>query len=153
MKRIESATADQAGRLFDIMVRATELGCAAFYPPEVISVWHKGRSVDGQAGVIAQGGVYVLIDEQVVRGFVHFSDSEVVGLFVHPDDQRKGYGTELFRFAVGKMHARPILVKATLNAVPFYAKFGFRKVGMELIRRHDHDIYVERMELVGAATA
>ncbi len=90
------------------MVRATEVGCAAFYPPEVISIWHKGRSVEGQAGVIAQGGVYVLIDEQAVRGFVHFRGSEVVGLFVDPDDQRKGYGTELFRFAVGKMHARPI---------------------------------------------
>ena len=147
MKRIESATAGQAGRLFDIMVRATELGCAAFYPPEVISIWHKGRSVEGMAGVIAQGGVYVLIDEQAVRGFVHFKDSEIVGLFVHPDDQRKGYGTELFRFAVGKMPVRPILIKATLNAIPFYAKLGCRKVRTESVRRHEHDIYVVRMKL------
>jgi hypothetical protein len=63
---------------------------------------------------------------------------------VHPLDQRKGYGTELFRFAAGKMHVRPILVKATLNAAPFYAKLGCRKVRTESIRRHDHDIYVER---------
>ena len=148
MRRIESATTDQASRVFDIMVRATELGCVGFYPPEVISIWHKGRSVEGQAGVIAQGGVYVLIDEQAVRGFVHFKDSEVVGLFVDPDYQRKGYGTELFRFAVGEIQARPILVKATLNAAPFYAKLGCRKVAMESIRRHDHDVYVQRMELV-----
>lgn len=148
MKRIESVTVDQASRVFGIMVRATELGCAAFYPSEVIAIWHRGRSVEGMAGVIAEGDIYVLIEEQVVRGFVHFRDSEVVGLFVHPDDQRKGYGTELFRFAVGKMHARPILIKATLNAVPFYAKLGCRKVRTELVRRHERDIYVERMELV-----
>jgi GNAT superfamily N-acetyltransferase len=148
MRRIERATADQASLLFEIMVRATELGCAPCYPREIVSIWHKGRSVEGMAGVIAQGGVYVLIDGEAVRGFVHIGDSEVVGLFVHPDDQRKGYGTELFRFAVGKMPARPILVKATLNAVPFYAKLGCRKVGMESVRRHDRDIYVERMELV-----
>lgn len=147
MRRIEGATADQASRVFDIMVRATELGCAGFYPPEVISIWHKERSVEGMAGVIAQGGVYVLIDEQAVRGFVHFGDSEVVGLFVDPDDQQKGYGAELFSFAAAKMQARPILFKATLNAVRFYAKLGCRKVRMESVRRHDHDIYVVRMEL------
>lgn len=148
MTRIESATIDQAGRVFDILVQATELGCAAWYPPEIMSIWHKGRSVEGMAGVIAQGGVYVLIDGQAVRGFVHIGDSEVIGLFVHPDDQRKGYGTELFRFAVGKMRVRPILVKATLNSTSFYAKLGCRKVWTESVRRHDHDIYVERMELL-----
>jgi GNAT superfamily N-acetyltransferase len=148
MRKIESATVDQASRVFDIMIRATELGCAPSYPPEVMSIWHKGRSVEGMAGVIAQGGVYVLIRGEAVRGFVHIKDSEVVGLFVHPDDQRKGYGTELFRFAVGKIHVRPVLVKATLNAASFYAKLGCRKVRTESTRRHDHDIYVERMELV-----
>ena len=148
MRRIDRATTGQADRLFEIMVRATEVGCAPSYPPEVIAIWHKGRSVEGMAGIIARADVYSLTDGEVVRGFVHMGDLEVVGLFVHPDDQRKGYGTELFRFAIGKIGARPVLVKATLNAVQFYAKLGCRKVATESVRRHDHDIYVERMELV-----
>jgi GNAT superfamily N-acetyltransferase len=148
MKRIDKATTDQAERVFEIMVRATEVGCSPCYPAEVIEIWHKGRSVEGARGVISKGNHYTLQDDGVIRGFVDFADSEVLGLFVHPDEHHKGYGSELFRFAVEKLSTRPILVKATLNAVPFYLKLGCRKMGAELVRRHDHDIYVERMELV-----
>ncbi len=130
------------------MVRATEVGCATCYPPEIMAIWHTGRSAEGMAGVIAEADVFSLVDDDVVRGFVHIGNAEVVGLFVHPDDHRKGYGTDLFRFAVAKIPTRPILIKATLNAVPFYSRLGCRKVGTEAVRRHDHDIYVERMELV-----
>lgn len=148
MRNIKRATTNQADRLFEIMVRATEVGCAPSYPPEVIAIWHKGRSAEGMAGVIAEAEVYSLVDDDVVRGFVHVGNAEVVGLFVHPDDHRRGYGSELFRFAAAKIATRPILVKATLNAIPFYSRLGCRKVATEAVRRHDHDIYVDRMELV-----
>ncbi len=148
MKRIDKASPDQAERLFEIMVRATEVGCAASYPPEVIAIWHKGRSVEGMAGVIAEASIFTLIDDDVPRGFVHVGESEVVGLFVHPDDHCKGYGTDLFRFAVEKIGTRPILILSTLNAVAFYSGLGCHRVATESVRRHEHDIYVERMELV-----
>jgi GNAT superfamily N-acetyltransferase len=147
VRRIERSTPEQAERLFDIMVRATRVGCAPFYPPEVIAIWHEGRSPTGMAEVIAGADMHSLIDD-TVRGFVHVDGSEVVGLFVDPDDHGKGYGTELFRFALDRIGARPVVVRATLNAVTFYARFGFRKVGTEAVRRHDRDLYVERMELV-----
>lgn len=148
MKKISKASPDQAERLFEIMVRATEIGCAPSYPPEVIAIWHKGRSADGMLGVIADAEIYTLVDDDIPRGFVHIGDSEVVGLFVHPDDHRRGYGRDLFRFAVEKIGTSPILVLSTLNAAPFYAKLGCHKVATESVRRHDHDIYVERMEWV-----
>ena len=148
MKEIGKATLDQAERLFEIMVRATEVGCAPSYPPDVITIWHKGRSTEGMRGVIAEADIYTLVDDDVPRGFVHIGESEVVGLFVHPDDHRKGYGADLFKFAVEAIGSRPILVLATLNAAPFYSKLGCQKVGTEAVRRHEHDIYVERMELV-----
>jgi GNAT superfamily N-acetyltransferase len=99
------------------------------------------------AGVIAKADIYALRDDNTIRGFVHIGDSEVVGLFVHPDDHRKGYGSELFRFAIEKIDKRPIIVKATLNAVPFYSKLSCHFAATESIRRHDHDIYVGSMEL------
>ncbi len=148
MRRIDKATPEQAERLFDIMVRATEVGCTPSYPPEVIAIWHKERSAEGMAGVIAEADIYSMVDEDIIRGFVHIGDSEIVGLFVHPDDHRNGYGTELFRFAVDRIGTRPILVLATLNAVSFYSTLGCRKVATESVRRHGHDIFVERMELV-----
>ena len=140
MRTIDKATPDQAERLFEIMVRATEVGCAPSYPPEVIAIWHKGRSIEGH--------IYSIQDVGLVRGFVDIGDSEIVGLFVHPDDHGKGYGTDLFRFAVEIIGKRPILVLSTLNAVPFYSRLGCHRVATELVRRHDHDIYVQRMELV-----
>jgi GNAT superfamily N-acetyltransferase len=148
MRKIDKATPDQAERLFELMVRATEIGCAQFYPQEVLAIWHEGRSAEGQASGIAEGHTYSIQDGGVVRGFVDVGDSEVVGLFVHPDDHRKGYGTDLFRFAVDMIATKPILVLSTLNAVPFYSKLGCRVVATESVRRHDHDIYVKRMELV-----
>jgi GNAT superfamily N-acetyltransferase len=148
MRRIDKATPDQAERLFDILVRAVDVACAPYYPPEVIAIWNKGRSAEGQARVIAEGHIYSIQDAGAIRGFVDIADAEIVGLYVHPDDHGKGYGTDLFRFAVGKIRTRPITIKSTLNAAPFYAKLGCRKVATESVRRHDHDIYVERMELV-----
>lgn len=147
MKKIERATVAQATRLFEIMVEATNVGCAPYYPPEIMAIWHKGRSAEGMAGVIAKAEVFSLTDSGIIRGFVHVEGAEIVGLFVHPDDHRKGYGTDLFNFAVEKIAVRPVLIKATLNAVPFYAKLGCRAMGVEAVRRHDHDIYVQRMEL------
>lgn len=148
MKNIRKATVNQAERLFEIMVKATEVSCATNYPQEVISIWHKGRSVEGMRSIITKEDIYVLVDDDISRGFVHVGDSEVVGLFIHPDDHHKGYGTDLFNFAISKIKTRPILVLSTLNAVPFYSKLGCHKVRTESVRRHDHDIYVERMELV-----
>jgi len=148
MRRIDRATVAQAARLFDIMIEATNVGCAPSYPPEIMAIWHKGRSAEGMAGVIAKAEVFSLIDGGIVRGFVHVDGAEIVGLFVHPDDHRKGYGADLFRFAVEKIGVRPVLIRATLNAVPFYAKLGCRVVALEAVRRHDRDIYVQRMELI-----
>ncbi len=146
MRRIERATYDQAERLFEIMVQATEISCAKAYPPEVIEIWNNGRSAEGVARVIVEGNVYSLVDAGIVRGFVHIGDFEVIGLFVHPSDHGKGYGTQLFTFAVDKIKLRPVIVKATLNATSFYATLGCRRIATESVRRYDQDIQLEIME-------
>ncbi len=91
MSTIARATADQAERLFEIMVRATQVGCARSYPPEVLEIWHQGRTADGLREIIARSEFFALSLDGVPRGFVHHEAAQVVGLFVHPDDQGKGY--------------------------------------------------------------
>jgi len=147
MKEIKRASKNQAERLFEIMVKATETGCSPFYPPEIMEIWHKGRSAESMAEVIEKSEFYYLQDEGRIRGFVSVNDNELLGLFVHPDDHRKGYGKELFHFGADKIPKRPVIINATLNAVSFYSKLGCLKVKIESVRRHDHDIYVHRMEL------
>lgn len=132
----------------DIMVRATEVGSVDFYPEDIITIWHIGRSADGLGRIIEAQEVYYLVEEDVIRGYVHFNGTEIVGLFVDPNEHRKGYGKDLFNFAVRSIPERPVTLKATLNAVPFYSRMGCRKVRMDLIRRHDRDIYIQLMEYI-----
>ena len=68
-------------------------------------------------------------------------------MFVDPPDHGKGYGKGLLEFAISEVRERPLKVLATLNAVEFYAHFGFKKVQMRVIRRHERDIYVWEMQL------
>jgi ribosomal protein S18 acetylase RimI-like enzyme len=99
------------------------------------------------AAVIAEGDVYTLLIGDLVGGFVHLAGAEIVALFVDPAQQGQSYGRQLLRFAQDQIEHRPIVLKSTLNAVAFYARFGFREVATESVRRHGHDIYVVRMEL------
>jgi GNAT superfamily N-acetyltransferase len=147
MDSIRKATLDQAERLYEIMVQATEVSCAEAYPPEIIAIWHKGRSAAGMAAVIAENDVYALWIGDLIGGFVHLDGTEIAALFVDPAHHGRGYGRQLLCFAQEHIARRPIVLKATLNAVAFYARFGFRQVATESVRRHDHDIYVVRMEL------
>lgn len=90
---------------------------------------------------------YVLEDESEARGYVHLGEGKIIGLFVDPEHHGKGYGKALFDFARNEIRERPIKILATLNAVDFYAKFGFEKVAMQTVRRNERDIYVWEMEL------
>ena len=62
LNTIIKANSEQAKQLFDIMVRATEIGCSPFYPSEIISIWHKGRSVEGMADFIGQSNIYCILN-------------------------------------------------------------------------------------------
>lgn len=147
MKLISRAKDGDSIFLFPILVEATEFGCSDFYPAEVLSAWHGGRTAHGMKSFITQEPVYTLSDDGEVKAFIHLGPQDILGLFVHPDEQGKGYGKDLMKFAIKEIQERPIRVAATLNAVDFYAKFGFRKVKLDFIRRNEHDIYVWRMEL------
>ena len=134
---IQPACVEQAAQIFDIMLRATEVGCAGSYPPDILAIWHEGRSTEGMAKIIAEQEVYAQSVGHRVCGFVHVGPAQVIGLFVDPDDHGKGFGSELFCFALGRIEERPVTVLASLNAVPFYEKHGCRCLGMETMRRHE----------------
>ncbi len=145
---INRATDGDASRLFDILVEATQVGCIDYYPEEIINDWHRGRTKRGMKGIIAGETFYVLSEDGEIKGFVHLNDREVIGLFVDPKEHGKSYGRALLLFALKEIKERPVKVFATLNAVEFYAKFGFEKVKLLVVRRNERDIYVWEMKLV-----
>ena len=146
-RRIERAHREQASRLFDIMLRSVEIGCAGSYPPEVIEAWNRGRTVEAQEEIIAKESLFVLLDDDTVQGFVHLDDLNILGLFVDPNYSGRGCGSELLQFALRRIEKRPVSVQSSLNVVAFYEKHGFRKVAVECDRRHERDICAVRMEL------
>jgi GNAT superfamily N-acetyltransferase len=65
-------------------------------------------------------------------GFAHGEPGEVVRLFVDADHTGRGAGAGLMRRALEDAlpdRTGKVRIEATLNAVPFYQKWGFERVG------------------------
>jgi len=82
-------------------------------PAEVVVVAERGDSV---AGV----------------GRLHLDEGEVIAVYVHPDHARRGVGSTLLAHLEG--HARAagrseLTLVASLNAVGFYERTGYERVG------------------------
>ena len=76
----------------------------------------------------------MLIDSIPV-GIVSVKDSLIENLYVLPNEQGKGYGTELLKFAINKCNNIPSLWILNNNekAYKMYNKHGFIKTGKENI--------------------
>jgi GNAT superfamily N-acetyltransferase len=63
--------------------------------------------------------------------------------------ERRGVGAAIMTHALEiarRGHDGPVRVEATLNAAPFYARFGFREVGRSTLRRGAVDVPFVLME-------
>lgn len=94
------------------------------------------HSVDHQKkylkSVIDAGGrIYMLIHYKPV-GIVSVNDNMIENLYVIPDDQHRGYETELLKFALDKCSGIPTLwiLNTNIKAFNLYSKYGFKKTGV-----------------------
>lgn len=90
---------------------------------------------------IAKGAqLYLLIDRKPV-GIVSVHDNVIENLYVLPEEQNKGYGTQLLTFAVGKCTKPPTLwILSTNNrAKRLYERNGFQPTGNVI--QHTNDVY------------
>lgn len=88
--------------------------------------------------------VFMLVDEKPV-GIVSITGSLIEDLYVLPDMQNRGYGTELLRFAIGLCTAIPVLwiLENNAGARRLYHRMGFRETG----RRHSITDGLDEIEL------
>ena len=72
----------------------------------------------------------MLVEEEPV-GVVSVTDSLIEDLYVLPEKQNMGYGTELLQFAVGQCQDTPSLwiLENNVNAERLYRRMGFAKTG------------------------
>ena len=95
----------------------------ALHTPEHQREYLHGKMVKGSR-------VYILVKDRPV-GIVSVTGSLIEDLYILPDMQNKGYGTELLQFAVSLCPDVPTLwiLENNVNAARLYRRMGFKETG------------------------
>ena len=73
---------------------------------------------------------FIAKDKQKIIGLIRGTPDKISSLFIHGNYQKQGLGKkliELYEIASKKQNSKSIKVRASLLAVPFYKKMGFKK--------------------------
>jgi len=81
-----------------------------------------------------RGARIFLLSEDRPLGLVSVTGSLIEDLYVLPEVQNRGYGTQLLRFAVRQCEGTPTLwiLENNQNAARLYRRLGFRETGRVL---------------------
>ena len=99
---------------------------------EFIAVHTTERQIEYLKSQMKKGAaIYLLSDAGKPVGIVSIRDDVVGDLYVLPDQQGRGYGTQLLRFAIEKCVGTPTLWVLNQNqrAIRLYERNGFRLTG------------------------
>jgi ribosomal protein S18 acetylase RimI-like enzyme len=120
---------DDGQSVFDLTWVSVKALAKDHYPPEVIANWMGERTPAFYEKLIANGLLVVAEQGGAIVGFVDAEPGEVTRLFVQPNASGRGLGRRLLQIGIEQArrgHEGRIKVEATLNAVGFYEKHGFK---------------------------
>lgn len=147
---IRPAARADAPRIHELHAASVRALCGAHYAPGVIEGWLRDRSAAGYHEAIDRGEVFVAEEDGALAGFGEAVPGEIAAVFVDPARAGRGIGTALARHALRiAQSAPPVVLEATLNAVPFYRRLGFREVREGTARRARVSIPIVVMEFAG----
>lgn len=146
---IRPASAGDGAAVFEI-TRESVAGLAGeFYTKQQIEGWMGTRDTAFYEALIARGRMFVAErSDGAVVAFVDTVPGELTRLFILPEAAGQGLGTRLLALGVEKASvgfSGPVRVEATLNAVRFYEKHGFKPLHHAL---SSHDIGGAMIEIV-----
>ncbi|WP_417713365.1 GNAT family N-acetyltransferase [Pseudophaeobacter arcticus] len=134
---------DDARAVFDLVSASVARLAPDPYPAEVVATWMSGRSPADYVADCQGKEIWIAQDGAVPVGFSHGVPGEVVRLFVAASQTGKGVGVGLFERALADARTSwdgPVTIEATLNAVPFYKRFGFVEVGPSIFGGRDPEL-------------
>ena len=72
-----------------------------------------------------------MLTDDVPVAIVSVDGNIIADLYVHPDHQRRGYGTKMLEYAMSKCASYPMLWVLNTNqgALRLYERLGFHKSG------------------------
>ena len=104
----------------------------AFCAPDFIELHTPDRQREYLTGKMNSGTkIYLLAVDEKPVGIVSVTNSLIEDLYVLPDLQNMGYGTQLLQYAVGQCADTPTLwiLENNTRAEKFYCRMGFKKTG------------------------
>ena len=129
--------------VFELVSRSVVRLAPTPYSQEVVDTWMVGRSADDYLNDCSGQLLWIAELDDKPIGFAHGEPGEIVRLFVDANQTSIGAGTGLMQRAL--KDALPngsgkVKIEATLNAVSFYQKWGFEKVGEGVFSGRDENL-------------
>ena len=103
----------------------------SFCSPDFIEMHSPQRQEEYLLHKIADGSrLYMLVEERPV-GIVSVTGNVIEDLYILPDQQNRGYGTKLLRYAIGQCTDVPTLwlLENNKDAERLYRRIGFTPTG------------------------
>jgi GNAT superfamily N-acetyltransferase len=132
MFRIQRIAKNDFESVISLIHTTIKTNYPAIFPQEVINFFLSHHSLEELKRRAENGVVLVLMDNGIILATGFFMEEEMGGVYVHPDFQKRGFGThiieELLKIAK-EQNCRYIHLDATPIAKPLYLKMGFDLVG------------------------
>ena len=147
--RIRRAQPTDAGRIHELHTTSVRTLCRGHYAADVIDGWLLNRRPEGYLPPIERGDLFVVHDDTEIVGFGEAAPGVVIAVYVDPSAVRRGVGSLIMGRALEiarRGHEGGIRLESTLNARPFYERFGFREIERSTVRRGPVAIPVIVME-------
>lgn len=109
---------------------------SSFCTPEFVAIHTPEHQMGYLNSVLEKGAkLYMLVVSEIPVGIVSVLGGLIENLYVLPEEQGKGYGTQLLQFAVESCegHAKLWVLNNNLGARRLYERIGFAATG-EVIR-------------------
>lgn len=131
---VRPATARDAEQIYRVHSDSIRVLCSGRYAPDEIAAWVAVRSPASYRVALASRALYVAERAGEVVGFGQLdpAKAEIEACYVAPASIGTGVGAALLETmeADARRRGHPVVrLNSTLNAEPFYARCGYRRLG------------------------
>ncbi len=102
-----------------------------YYPQEVVDFFCRHHSKEHISEGIVSGNMGVLLNDGAIVGTGCFDENHITGLYVLPDCQNQGFGSQILNCLEAKIAGKHSTARldASLPAVCLYEHRGYKTVG------------------------
>ena len=147
---IRRATPADSEAIYRVHRDSVEQLCGGQYDAHQIAMWLDGRTPAVYLAAIDRGHLWVAVVDDGIVGFVEIDGNELSKLFVAGAHSGLGVGTRLMDVALEAIAvggAAQVYLEATLSAVAFYERHGFRVTGNGFFSRGNSSVRIEIVKM------